>query len=123
MYQYSFEKLEIWTLSRSFVKDIYKLTNNFPKDEKYVLVMQLRRAAVSVVSNIAEGVSRLSVKDRCRFLEVSYGSLMEVYTQLWIATDLSYINTDDLQMFNVKIKELSNKINALHMPPKNKLTN
>lgn len=89
-YRYSFEKLEVWSDARELVKTIYKTTENFPDKEKFGLSSQVQRAVVSIVSNIAEGVSRNSVKEQIRFIEVAYGSLMEVYCQLYVAVDLGY---------------------------------
>ena len=64
---YSFEKLEVWQLAKEFVKEIYKITNNFHKNEKYGLVSQLNRASISITSNLAEGTSRTSKKDQAPF--------------------------------------------------------
>ena len=113
MYLYSFEKLDVWQLSRKLTGIIYKITDKFPVEEKFGLTNQLRRAAVSIASNIAEGSSRNSLKDQIRFIEIAYGSLMEVYTQLCIAVDLSYVSKEDTDEVNLLIKELSNKLNAL----------
>lgn len=76
-YKYSFEKLEVWNDARNLVKMIYLQTDNFPEKERFGLSSQMQRAAVSIVSNITEGVSRSSVKEKIRFLELAYGSLME----------------------------------------------
>jgi four helix bundle protein len=113
MYLYSFEKLDVWQLSRKLIGIIYKITDKFPAEEKFGLINQLRRAAVSIASNIAEGSSRSSLKDQVRFIEIAYGSLMEVYTQLCIAVDLSYSSKDEIDEICLLIKELSNKLNAL----------
>ena len=123
MYLYSFEKLEVWQLSRKLVGIIYKITDKFPADEKFGLINQLRRATVSIASNIAEGSSRNSLKDQIRFIEIAYGSLMEVYTQLCIAVDLSYSSKEDIQEVNLLIKELSNKLNALSKSFKQSIIN
>jgi len=80
------------------VKEIYRVTESFPNSEKYGLSNQIQRAAVSVVSNIAEGVSRFSLKEQLRFIEIAYGSLTEVYCQLMIAMDLNYINKEKLEL-------------------------
>ena len=112
-YQYSFEKLEVWKDARLFVSEIYLTTKRFPIDEKYSLTSQMCRAAVSVVSNIAEGVSRLSTKEKIRFIEISYGSLMEVYCQLCIALDLKYVTTNELESLKLNIDKISNKLTAL----------
>jgi four helix bundle protein len=111
---FSFEKLEIWQLSRMLSIKIYKITSEFPKEELYGLTSQLRRAAVSVSSNIAEGNSRLSQKDKAHFIEVAFSSLMEIMNQLIISKDLDFITEEDLNTFRKDIGELSNKINAFH---------
>jgi len=123
MYLYSFEKLDVWQLSRKLVGIIYKVTDKFPADEKFGLTSQLRRASVSIASNIAEGSSRNSLKDQVRFIEIGYGSLMEVYTQLCIAVDLSYSSKENVQEVNLLIKELSNKLNALSKSYKQSIIN
>ena len=94
-----FKDLEIWKLSRLFCSQIYLATINFPESEKFGLTNQLRRASVSVPSNIAEGCSRSSNKDFSRFLEIAIGSIYEIETQLLIACDLGYLDKfklDDL---------------------------
>jgi len=100
---YSFEKLDVWQEARLLVKEIYLLTESFPNTEKYGLSNQIQRASVSIVSNIAEGVSRFSPKEQIRFIEVAYGSLTEVYCQLIIAMDLSYINKEKLESLKPSI--------------------
>lgn len=94
-YEYNFEKLEVWQDARSFVSKIYAITKSFPHEEIYGLTSQIKRASVSVVSNIAEGISRYSKKEKSRFIEISYGSLMEVFCQLVIAKDLNYISNNE----------------------------
>ena len=84
--------LDVWQVSMELVKDIYFLTKNFPSDEKFGLINQLRRGAVSIPSNIAEGASRQSSKETIQFLYVALGSLSEVETQVEIARNLDYIN-------------------------------
>ena len=79
---YAFEKLDVWQKSRLLVKEVYKLTTHFPAEERYGLTSQLRRASVSVSSNIAEGSTRWGKWDKARFYEVAYGSLIEVMNQL-----------------------------------------
>ena len=121
MYLYSFEKLDVWQLARKLVKIVYTISEKFPADERFGLIIQIRKAAISVVSNIAEGSSRNSLKDQIRFIEIAYGSLLEVYTQLCVATDLSYCSEEELGEANLLIKELSNKLNALSKAYENKL--
>jgi four helix bundle protein len=94
--KYAFEKLEVWQKSRVLVKEIYSVTKLYPKDEKFGLTSQLRRASVSISSNIAEGSTRLSIRDKSRFYEIAYGSLIEVLNQLIISVDLQFLKPDDL---------------------------
>ncbi len=91
------KKLDVWKLAIEFVLNIYRVTENFPKSEIYGLTNQLRRAAVSVVSNIAEGASRVSPVERNRFFEISRSSLVEIDTQLEVALKLSYFTEESLK--------------------------
>ena len=102
-----FKDLEIWKKSREFCSDIYELTSSFPDSEKFGLTTQLRRASVSIPSNVAEGCSRKSNKDFSRFLEISIGSMYEIETQLLIACDLKFISIEEL---NRHIEKLSSII-------------
>lgn len=111
-YTFSFERLEIWQLSRKLTVSIYKLTLSFPDAEKFGLSNQLRRAAVSVASNIAEGSARKSTKDQAYMIERSFGSCTEIVCQLMIANDLGLINEQQLKEHRLLIEELTNKINA-----------
>ena len=112
-YKYSFEKLEVWNDARSLVKMIYLQTDNFPEKERFGLSSQMQRAVVSIVSNIAEGVSRNSVKEKIRFVELAYGSLMELYCQLYVSVDLDYLTPNTFTLIKVKIDKIANKANAL----------
>lgn len=89
------KELEAWKKSIEFVSEIYELTKDFPKEEIYGLTNQIRRCAVSIPSNIAEGSARQSDKEFIQFLYVAMGSLVELETQLIIAKNLSYIKTID----------------------------
>lgn len=91
-----YQDLKFWQLSRTFCKDIYIATKSFPTDERFGLISQLRRASVSIPSNIAEGVSRNSNKDFKRFLRISLGSCYEIETQLLISFDLDFVYTKEL---------------------------
>jgi len=113
MFTYSFEKLEVWQLSRVLNKDLYLLTKDFPGEEKFGLISQIRRASISVSSNLAEGVSRKSAKDQARFSEIAFGSLMEVMCQLTLSCDLGYLDEANLIQQRIGIERLSNKINSL----------
>lgn len=110
---YSFEKLEVWQLAKALTVNIYKLSENLPKDEKYGIISQLRRASFSVANNLAEGTSRNSDKEKVRFIEMSFGSLMEVLNILLIAKELELIGDKDLLDLRPKIEEIGNKMNAL----------
>lgn len=99
-----FKDLEVWKLSRKFCSDIYVITAIFPDVEKFGLTNQLRRASVSIPSNIAEGSSRSSNKDFSRFLEIALGSAYEVETQLLIAFDLGFLDIEQLGSLNTKLE-------------------
>ena len=94
MEDFNFRKLICYQKGRILVTEIYKIVKTFPSEEKYALGDQLRRAVVSVTSNIAEGSGRQSFKDQAHFIELSYGSLMEVMSQLDVALDLGFINNN-----------------------------
>ncbi len=110
---YSFEKLEVWNLSRKLTKNIYRISSKFPPEEKFGLVSQIRRAIISVTSNIAEGSSRKSGKEQARFSEIAFGSLMEVLNQLIAAKDLEFISEEDADKQRPLIEEIGNKLNKL----------
>ena len=112
-YKYSFEKLEVWNDARNLVKMIYLQTDNFPEKERFGLSSQMQRAAVSIVSNITEGVSRSSVKEKIRFVELAYGFLMELYCQLYVSADLDYLMPDTFTLIKAEIDKIANKANAL----------
>ncbi|WP_158861638.1 four helix bundle protein [Lunatibacter salilacus] len=112
-YRYGFEKLGVWQKSRELVKDIYLATNQFPSDEKFGLTSQLRRAIISVSSNIAEGSSRRGQKDQARFYEIAFGSLIEVLNQLILAQDLEYLDTNSVETIRPKIDDIGRMLNAL----------
>ena len=107
---YSFEKLNVWELSRKMNKEIYLLSQKFPNEEKFGLISQIRRASVSVSSNIAEGSSRKSGKEQARYTEIAYGSLLEVLNQLILANDLKFITKDELSEVRKLIEEIGNKL-------------
>ena len=110
---FKFENLEIWKLSRKFVTDIYRITRGFPKDELFGLTSQIRRAAISVALNIAEGSNRRSDAEFKRFLNISRSSLDEVVTALFIAKDQNFINEENLKNFYSVADKLAAKITAL----------
>lgn len=103
----SHKKLEAWKESISMTIEIYKLTKNFPKNEIYGLTNQIRRSAISIPSNIAEGCARQTSKETIQFLYISLGSIAELETQLIISNELGYINNTE-EIFNkiVRIRKL-----------------
>ncbi len=111
--EYSFEKLNVWKEAKKLVIDVYHLLDSFPKFEKYALCDQIRRAIVSVPSNIAEGSGRKSLKEQIHFLEIAYGSLMEAYNQLLIAIDLTYITEESVEAIKPAIDGVAKMINGL----------
>lgn len=113
MKEYSFEKLDVYIDARTFVKTIYDVSSRFPESERYALTDQIRRAVVSITSNLAEGTSRSSNRDKAHFVEMSYGSLMEVVSQLQIAMDLGYISREQYETQQTKIESISYKLYAL----------
>ena len=98
-------EMKVWQLSIDLVEDIFKLTNKFPKEETYTLAQQMKRAAISIPSNIAEGMARNSTKECIRFLHFSLGSLSELDTQLVIAKRLQFVD-EDLSQQTLRVKML-----------------
>jgi four helix bundle protein len=106
---HKYQDLIAWQKARAFATEIYRATELFPRSEVYGLTSQLRRAAVSVASNIAEGQGRLTRGEFCHFLGQARGSLLEVETQLAIALDLRFLEDGEFQ----KLKELSEEVQRL----------
>ena len=110
---YGFEKLDVYNDARQYVKQIYLLTELFPDKERFGLCSQIQRASVSIVSNIAEGTSRASDKEKERFIEIAYGSLLlETYCQLQIENDLNYIALEQINEIQLQIDKIANKLSA-----------
>jgi len=110
---YFFEKLKAWQEAKKLVVEVYHLLDRFPQFEKYALCDQIRRAIVSVPSNIAEGTGRMSIKEQIHFLEVAYGSLMETYNQLLIAIELTYFTEESVETIKPSIDAAAKMINGL----------
>lgn len=110
---YSFEKLEVWKESLALVKQVYSITESFPSEEKFGLTSQLRRASISISSNLAEGTSRKTQKDKAHFTTISFSSAMEVLNQLIISKDLGFISENDYILARTKIEKITNMLNAL----------
>ena len=99
----SFRNLNAYIKAKELVSMVYALIKKFPKEEQYALCDQLRRAVISIPSNIAEGSGRLTIKDQSHFYSIAYGSLMEVLAQLDVACDLGYITKEEFQHLEVLI--------------------
>ena len=105
--KYDYKQLDVYKESKVLVEMVYTLLRKFPKEEQYALCDQLRRAVISVPSNIAEGLGRYSNKEQVHFMEIAYGSIREVDCQLDIACDLVYITPVDLTDVAVQIEKIS----------------
>ena len=117
----SYRQLIAWQKSFELVKLIYSTTKSFPKEEIYGLTSQVKRAAVSVPSNIAEGQGRDSTKEFLHHLSIAYGSLMEVETQILIAESLEYLKSEETKLILEKTAETGRLINGLIRSLKNKI--
>jgi four helix bundle protein len=113
--------LIVWQKAKAYATEIYRATEPFPKSEQYGLTAQLRRAAVSVASNIAEGQGRLTKGEFCHFLGQARGSLLEIETQLSIALDLSFLAEPEFKRLGEKSTEVQKLLNGLiaSMRPRN----
>lgn len=110
---FAFESLNVYQAARDLVQDIYRLLERFPTNEQFGLSSQLRRAVISITSNIAEGSGRVNPKDQAHFIEIAYASLLEVFCQLQIATDLGYIGNDDFSAIRLKIEPIAKQLSNL----------
>lgn len=108
----SYQDLDVWKQSRQLVKSIYQLSKAFPKEEQFGLINQLRRAAISVPSNIAEGAGRNHKKDSIQFFFIARGSLYEIETQLIIACDLEFISEDQLREILIQVTRCKKFLNG-----------
>ena len=110
---FGYRKLIAYQKAKEVVKRTYKLLKKFPSEERYAMCDQLRRASVSITSNIAEGVNRFSVKDKSHFIEIAYGSLMEVSSQFEIAEELNYITSEERLSMDQMIEEVARLLSGL----------
>jgi len=111
-YFFGFEKLDVYIELKKFIKEIYSITSEFPDSEKFGLISQIRRTSISVASNITEGNSRPSSKERVYFSNMAYGSLMEVLCQIDIAYELGYIESVKVEMLRLKVELIAKLING-----------
>lgn len=123
MNDFFYNKLEAYRLAKEFTIYVYSLLKKFPSYEQFALCDQLRRATVSIPSNIAEGMGRMAVKERIHFLEISYASVMEVICQLDISQSLGYINEVELKDAESKAETLTKVMSGLRKSLSEKIKN
>ena len=109
----SYKDLHVWQKSIDLIPEVYQLLKSFPKEENYALSDQIRRALVSIPSNIAEGQARLHLKEFIQFLGISKGSLAELHTLLIVSHRLNYISKEELKRLEMPIEEISKMLNSL----------
>ncbi|WP_224491555.1 four helix bundle protein [Robertkochia flava] len=114
MYQFYFEKLEVWQNARGLVKSVYSVSRFFPKAEQFGITSQIRRSSMSIASNISEGVSRYTKKDKARFMVLAFGSAMETINHLILAKDLEYLSEQEYINLRKDLQLITNQLNALH---------
>ncbi len=110
---FRFEKLEVWRKAVDFAHGVYRVTGRFPSEERFGLSSQMRRAAVSISSNVAEGSGRRSDKDFAHFIEIAYGSLMEVVSQMQVACREEWITQTDRDDLYARAEELARMLSGL----------
>ncbi len=110
---FGFERLDVWQLAIEYSEDVYATTRSFPADERFGLTNQLRRASVSISSNIAEGSGRSSRRDFSRFVEIAYGSLLETVSQLTIAKRQNFLEHSGFDRLYAKADQLSRILSGL----------
>ena len=113
MDHFSYRKLDAYISSKDFVIFVYKLIVLFPREENYALCDQLRRAVISIPSNIAEGMGRSSLKEQVHFLEIAFGSLNEVMCQLELANELNFISQANLEEAEIHYQSIAKKLSGL----------
>jgi four helix bundle protein len=110
---FRFEKLDVWQKAIDFACSVYDVTARFPGDERFGLTSQMRRAAVSISSNVAEGSGRASDKDFAHFIEIAYGSLMEALSQMHLACRQTWVTPEDRAELFAKAEELARMLSGL----------
>ncbi|MEX0275683.1 MAG: four helix bundle protein [Flavobacteriaceae bacterium] len=113
MYKYSFEKLDVWVESKELTKLIYEFSSQLPKTETFGLTSQLRRASISICSNIAEGSARKTSKDKAHFTTMAFSSAVEIVNQLIICMELGYLDKGTYLDARSRMESITNKLNAL----------
>jgi four helix bundle protein len=113
MNKYSYKNLNVYQDAKSLVVDVYKVLKLFPAEEKYALCDQIRRAVISITSNIAEGMNRMSDKEKAHFIGVAYASMMEVDSQLEVSVELGYLTPELYNTLEEKIDCIARQLSAL----------
>ena len=113
MNDFFYKKVDAYHIAKEYVIFVYSLLKKFPQYEDYALCDQVRRAAISIPSNIAEGLGRMAIKERIHFIEIAFGSLAEVSCQLDISESLGYISAEELQEAETKAEHLSKVMSGL----------
>ena len=123
MNDFYYRKLDSYQLAKQLVKMVYQILRSFPDYERYALCEQMRRAVISIPSNIAEGTGRFSIKDRIRFLDIAYGSLCETMCQMEIAYEQQYLSEEDYATFEQLASRTSMTMMGLKKNYESKLNN
>ena len=110
---FQFERLVAWQKAKELTRCVYQLIASFPQHEQYALSSQIRRAVISIPSNIAEGSGRTSMKEKIHFLEIAFGSLMESFSQLQNAQDLEYIDEEDVEKLRPQFEDIAKMLSGL----------
>lgn len=113
MYKFSFEKLEVWKNTKQLTLVVYHFIESFLQSKKYGLTSQIFRASVSISSNLAEGTSRKTKKDKAHFTTMAYSSLMKLLNQIIISKDLSFLQEQDYEFIRKQIDHIANQLNSL----------
>lgn len=114
MKEFYFEKLDAWQESRQLVKEVYEITTHFPLEEKFGLVSQIRRASLSISANIAEGMSRITEKDKALFINQAFSSGIEVINFLILSNDLGFLTKENYVILREKTEKITNQLNSLY---------
>ena len=110
---FAYRRLIAYQKAKEIVKRTYKFLKKFPAEERYALCDQLRRTSVSITSNVAAGINRFSVKDKAHFIEIAFGSMMELSSQMEIAEELGYITTEERISMDVLVEEEARLLSGL----------
>ena len=122
-YDFSYRKLNVYQCSMTLVKEVYSLLKQYPQHEQYAICDQMRRSSVSVPSNIAEGTSKTSPKEQYHFLEIAYGSLMELMCQLEISHDLAYITQEQFNSLEEKVFTIFKMLSSMQTTLRSRIQN